>query len=274
MVQSKKNLTQLEEIVLAEIIGKTKEFIIAHPEIKLSAAQKQRFALARKKLGKGLPLAYVLGYKWFFGNKFAVNKSVLIPRPETEMLVELAIETARKTRPQIIVDVGTGSGAIIISLAKNLAAEKKQKTGFPKFLATDISKKALQIAKQNAKNLKTKIEFKKGNLVQPILKQLQDKGVMISANLPYLSAKELIQPTIKHEPKLALYGGRKADQKIEALIQQLAHINFSSATLILEINYNQAKTIKKLVEKYLEDYKQINVYKDLAGWDRIVKIIL
>src|ERR1700722_11651496 len=245
-----------EEIILAHIMGKNREFVIAHPDLKLSAKQKRAFELALKKLAKGLPLAYILGYRWFYGNKFAVSKNTLIPRPETEQIVELAITRAKRSQPEIIADIGTGTGAIIISLAKNIRSAKKP----IKFFGTDISDKALKIAAQNAKAQKAKIQFKRGNLAQPILSLLNNKNILITANLPYLSAKQLKEPTIKHEPRLALYGGKKAHQKIEGLIKQLAKINFARATILLEMNYDQGKTIKKLAEKYLEDFRTIQIH--------------
>lgn len=263
--------TMQEELILSNILGKPIEYVLSH-DIVLSAAQRRRFDLAMRRLRKGEPLAYILGYRWFFGNKFEVNKDVLIPRPETEQLVELAIMRAKKTKPQIIADIGTGSGAITISVAKNLSATKSLRG--TRFIATDISTKALAVAKKNAKNLKAKVLFKNGDLAKPILAAIKDKNILITANLPYLSKKQLREPSIKHEPKLALYGGNKAHQKIEQLTKQLATVNFASATILLEINYDQAKSVIKSAKKYLEDFQDIVIHKDLNGFDRIIEIIL
>ncbi len=265
-MRTKASKIEINEILLSEILRKPKEFIIAHLELRLTAAQRARLRKMQRQLQAGAPLAYVLGYQWFFGDKFIVNKNVLIPRPETEQLVQLALDYARKNRPEIIADIGTGSGAIIISLAKNLAPRKT------KFIAVDISPKTLAVAKLNAKSAKDlQIEFCKGSLVEPIAKKISGKNVLITANLPYLSTKELNEPTIKKEPKLALYGGKKSHQLIEKLINKLAQINFKETEILLEINYNQAGILKKIIKKYLPN-AQVRIYKDLAGRNRIVEI--
>ncbi|MBU6447773.1 peptide chain release factor N(5)-glutamine methyltransferase [Patescibacteria group bacterium] len=258
--------TQEEQIVLAHILGKSREFIIARPEIKLSAEQRRRFAEAQRKLSQGIPLAYILGYKWFYGRKFAVNKNVLIPRPETELLVELAAGAAKKLKPQIIADIGTGSGAIIISLKKKLTGVKI------KFLATDISGKALATAKANAKKLAVKnIAFKKGNLANPVLKHLAGKKIIVAANLPYLSSQQMKEPSIKFEPKIALYGGKKSTQKIAALLAQLSRAQFASAEIFLEADPSQMREIKKAAEKYFRS-PSVKIHRDLAGRNRVVQI--
>ena len=257
------NFNNAEEILLSAITGKSREFLIAHPEIKMTKSQLLKLSAGRKKLRAGYPLAYLLGYKWFFGTKFAVNKSVLIPRPETELLVEKALAAAKKLQPKMIIDVGTGSGAIIVSLRKNL------KSG--KFYGTDISVAALKVAKANAKKLK--IKFLRGNLLTPLFKTLQKnpKNILICANLPYLSKTELREPSIKHEPKLALYAGTKSTDKIVGLLQQIKKLRLSQSQIFLEIGYSQASEIKKLAKKYLPAAR-LKIYKDLSGFDRLVQI--
>lgn len=258
--------TREEQIVLAHILGKSLEFIIARPEIKLSAVQSRRFSVARKKLTQGVPLAYVVGYKWFYGRKFAVNKNVLIPRPETELLVRLAADAAKKVKAQIIADIGTGSGAIIVSLKKGLGAGKA------KFMATDISKKAIATAKANAKNLLAKnIVFKNGDLAKPILKQLAGKKAVIAANLPYLSSKQMKEPSIKYEPKLALYGGKDPSEKIKNLLEQLAGARLSVAEIFLEADPSQMREIKKAAEKYFRS-PYVKIHRDLSGRKRVAQI--
>lgn len=259
-------IAQEWQIILADILGKSREFIIAHPETELSPMQRRRFAAARQKLKQGVPLAYILGHRWFYGRKFKVSKDVLIPRPETELLVELAARTAKQFKPQIVADIGTGSGAIIISLRKELEKNKA------KFLATDISSKSLSIAKQNAKNLKAKpIVFKKGNLAGHILKDLKGKKIIVAANLPYLSKKQLKEPSIKYEPKLALFGGIDAAKKIKGLLKQLSGADFISAEVFIEADPGQMREIKKAAQKYFHS-PQIKIHRDLAGRSRIAQI--
>lgn len=254
----------MREVLIAEILGKTKEYVLAHPETKLSPAQKRKLKHMQRELSKGVPLAYVLSYKWFYNNKIFVNKSVLIPRPETETLVDLALTWAKQHKPKTIIDIGTGSGAIIVSLKRNLKTKAQ-------FFASDISKKALAVAKRNAKDLK--ISFKQGNLSTPfskLLKKNSDK-VLITANLPYLHPKQLAEKSISKEPRLALLGGKKGTEKILKLLKELSKFKLKNSLILLEINYDQAKTITVLINKLMPEVK-ITVHKDLALWDRIVQI--
>jgi len=254
----------MHEVLIAEILGKTKEYVLAHPEIKLSPVQKRKLKHMQTLLSKGVPLAYVLSYKWFYKNKILVNKHVLIPRPETESLVDLAITWAKQHKPKTIIDIGTGSGAIIVSLKRNLKTKAQ-------FLASDISKKALTVAKRNAKDLK--ISFKQGSLSVPFSKLLHknSKNILITANLPYLYPKQLSEKSISKEPKLALLGGKKGTEKISKLLKELSKFKLKNSLILLEINYDQAKTITTLINKLMPKAK-IRVHKDLALWDRIVEI--
>ena len=140
------------EILLSLALAKPKEYILAHPENKISPAQIKKYYSFVERRSTGEPIAYIAGKKEFFGLDFIVDKNVLIPRPETELLVEHAIEKILNTKygmPDTIIDVGTGSGNIIISIAKNLPIKNKTN-----FYAVDISKKSLEVAKKNAKKIK------------------------------------------------------------------------------------------------------------------------
>lgn len=268
------------EILVAAILHKSKEWTLAHPEIKLSSRQKQKLREMQKKLAHGEPLAYVLGYQWFHGEKFQVNPNVLIPRPETEILVDLASTWAKKYQPKIVADIGTGSGAIIISLAKEFTTNKNSRA---LFFCSDISLKALGTARRNAKKTlgqssTQRIKFVKGNLAAPFEKSLVSarfSNILLCANLPYLSKKELSEPSIKKEPRLALYGGTDSFKIIAKLIKQLASMQkkhksfFKNSALFLEINYDQSKIAKITIKKYLPQAR-IEIHKDLAGWPRVV----
>lgn len=256
-------MTSEQEAVLADILGKPKEFVIAHPEIKLNKAQQARFNLASRKLKSGWPLAYVLGYKWFCGCRFEVNRSVLIPRPETEQLVDLAARMIKDKRVKMVIDIGTGSGAIIVSLANSKG---------PVFYASDISARALAVAKKNARRIATdKIIFKKGSLLSPFKSIAGANNVLITANLPYISKKELKEPSIKFEPKLALYGGKKSHFKIEQLLKQLSELGLKKSYLILEINWDQEKILKQKIKKYLPN-ASIKVHKDFNNYSRFLEL--
>lgn len=275
----KKLPADTKEILLAEILGKSKEFILAHPDTKLTTGQKLKLKKMKQKLSEGLPLAYVLGYRWFRGEKFEVNKNVLIPRPETELLVDFASSWAKKHKPAIVADIGTGSGAIIISLAKVL------KNSRASFFGVDISLKALENAKRNAKSIlgeksATSLKFIKGNLAELLEKSFVSarfSNILLCANLPYLSKKELREPSIQSEPQLALYGGKNSFNLIASLIKQLGRMqkeyksNFKNSAIFLEINYNQPGVAKRTIKKFLPEAR-IEIYKDLAGWPRVAAV--
>jgi len=184
-------------ILLSFITKKKKEFILAHPELKIKRNLSKKFYSLINLRKKHYPLAYILSKKEFFKYNFFVNEDVLIPRPETEKIVEMALKYIKdKNKKYKILDLGTGSGCIAISLAKELT---KNKINF-EILATDISKKALTIAKINKKRLKAKnIKFVKSNLFEKI----NEKFDLILANLPYLKEKE-IKNELLFEPKIAL----------------------------------------------------------------------
>jgi release factor glutamine methyltransferase len=180
------------DLIVGDVMKKPREFVMTHPEFKLSKVQglKIKSLIARRM--KHEPIAYILGHKEFFGLDFKVTPDTLIPRPETELLVEEVLKLAPKNRK--IMDIGTGSGNIIISLAKNLPEKNN-------FVAIDISKKALTIARHNAKLHKVdkKIKFLHGNLLDPIIKNRSmfhaPCSMIILANLPYLS-KEIYSATL------------------------------------------------------------------------------
>lgn len=266
-----------EILLLAHVLKKPKEFIIARDRINVGTAQLRRYNKLKLLLAKGWPLAYLVGEKWFCGSKFRVNKNVLIPRPETEMLVELAAEFAVRHSPQIILDIGTGCGAIIVSVKKlfskmsalRLSARK------PAFIGSDISSKALNIARQNAASILGKnhgIKFVRASLLAGLENLCKNKDkIMIIANLPYLSKEQAWAENIKKEPKQALYGGKKPYGKIVMLIQQASALPAQKIAMFLEINYNQAKILQKKIKKLMPESKT-EIYKDLAGHNRIIKI--
>lgn len=253
------------ELLLQKTTNKNKEYLYTYPDKQLTTKQLVKFKQLFKRRQKGEPIAYILGYQEFFNLKFKVNKNVLIPRPETEIIIEEVIKYS-KNKKLNFADIGVGSGAIIIALAKNT------KNG--KFYGTDISSKALNIAKQNAKKHKVKITFFKGNLLKP-LKDI--KIDIITANLPYLDkAEKNLLPSsdtrgLQFEPRIAWDGGDDGLKYYKEFFSQIKKINLKPKAIFLEIGHSQAKKIKKLAKKALSQYK-FKVKKDLCGFDRIVII--
>ena len=270
------------EILLSFVIKKPKEFLYAHPEKKITAAQFLKFKKLITRRARHEPVAYITGHKFFYGLDFFVDKNVLIPRPETETLVLAAIN--RKSNRHII-DVGTGSGAIAISLAKNLPNAK--------IFATEISPNAFSIARKNALHHKTKINFLRGDLLEPLMTILSRNSsreaalkarpygryskLIIVANLPYLTTRQWqkTQPEIKkYEPRLALDGGPDGLKYYKRLLQQIKLLitRYSLlVTSIIEIDPSQKKSITKIIKRHFPAAK-IEIKKDLARRDRVVII--
>ncbi|MCX6786082.1 MAG: peptide chain release factor N(5)-glutamine methyltransferase [Candidatus Komeilibacteria bacterium] len=197
------------EILLSLTLKQNKEFLYAKPEFKLNLLQKIRFFYFTNKRLKNWPIAYLTHHKEFYGYNFYVNKHVLTPRPETEGIIDLAIEEIKKcymlhATCYTICDIGTGSGCIIITLISELQKNNYNLDNF-KFYATDISGAALRVAKKNARlqQVEKHIEFLHGDLLKPLQAKTID---LILANLPYLELTDLNEPSIKKEPKLALLG--------------------------------------------------------------------
>lgn len=279
------------ELIIASVIGRPREFVLTYPEHKFTKNQelKTNNFIARRRRGE--PLAYILGKKEFYGLEFKVNKNVLIPRPETEMLVELAScnikhETYNNKKNELmVVDVGTGSGNIIISLVKNLI-NSSSVIRHPSFYAIDISSKALTIARQNAKNhkLTEKITFLKGNLLEPIIKNCSmfhaPCSMIIVANLPYLSYKiynSAPKDVKKYEPQSALLSNQNGLFHYCKLLKQITEIKKNCSMLhvacFMEISPEQKNPIKKAILTAFPGC-HLTFFKDLAGKFRVVRIEL
>ncbi|OGH88796.1 MAG: hypothetical protein A3J93_01765 [Candidatus Magasanikbacteria bacterium RIFOXYC2_FULL_42_28] len=292
------------DLILADAINQPREFIITHPEFRPNPWQLLKIYINLSRRNNDVPIAYITGHKEFFGLDFFVNKNVLVPRPDTEILVETAISlisnifksqnlsvipTAKEEslsgspHPITLIDVGTGSGCIPIAINKTLqqlnTATNKQ-TGITTH-AIDISHRALRVVKKNAKKHNVKINFHQGNLIEPIAKSsifsLQS-SLIITANLPYLTQSQFDnEQSIKKEPKLALVADNQNGLSLyEKLLTQLKSSIFnlqSSITLLLEIDPSQTTDIRTLVKNIFPS-AQIEIKKDLAGLDRVVIIQL
>ncbi len=266
-ILQKSSLPQKEvEILLSFLLKKSREYLLTHPETEISKNVYKEFKKLEKKRLANWSIAVLIGQKEFYGLDFKVNKHVLVPRPETEMIIDEIAQLMVKE--PLIIDLGTGSGAIITSLAKNI------KLNGAKFMAVDISASALKIAKENAKfnGVNKKIKFYKGNLLLPILKSLTGQNLIIAANLPYLTKEQITNsPSIKREPRLALDGGKDGLKYYQTLFKQLKKVNYKSLYLFLEIDPGQTKKIKQLATPFFPG-SSLEIKKDLAGLNRFVII--
>lgn len=245
-------------VLLAFVVKKPKLFIYAYGEKNLTTKQRSTFLKLIKRRAKYEPVAYLIGKKEFYGRDFIVNHSVLIPRPETELIIDIAKTIATDT----IIDVGTGSGAIAITLAKEL---------HKRIIAIDSSTKALAVAKQNARHHHANVQFLRGNLLEPIKKVKKLKAVLIVANLPYLPTehtKILSVDIKKYEPRLALMGGTDGLKYYYQLLKQICKLSATQWTLVAEIDALQEKSFTQIAKKILPTADLI-FKKDLAGYIRV-----
>jgi release factor glutamine methyltransferase len=253
------------QLVLGEVFGVDRAYLLAHPEQELTAEQAHQFYVYVDRLVAGEPLPYILGRRAFYDREFAVTPAVLIPRPETELLLEQALSFVNAHPESAVVDVGTGSGA----LAVTLAALCPQATVY----ATDISPEALTVARQNAQTHGANVAFFHGNLLEPLVEQ-NIKVDVLMANLPYIVSGDLPDLAVsRYEPRLALDGGSDGLDLIRALLQQAPTVCNPVALMLLEIGAEQGKAVLELAHELLK-LRSAEVLKDYAGHDRIVQITI
>lgn len=223
--------------ILAFVLRKSEAYILANFDYQFSLANHKRILKMINLRKKNYPLAYLKQEAFFYHLKLKVNEDVLIPRPATEKIVDLIMEEDLKREQQCFLDIGCGSGAIIIALADLL-----RKYRLYSFNALDISQKALQIAKLNSRRYHLKINFKQSDLLNNFQLDKQERKI-ITANLPYLNQADLKEDSIKYEPKLALLADDNGLALYKKLIIQLKDYNNLKA--YLEIKPEQEAEIKK-----------------------------
>lgn len=258
------------EWLLCHVLQISKAGLYSNPERALSSAEVRKLQhLVWRRLHHE-PMAYILECCQFYGIDFYVDGRVLIPRPETELLVEEAIQFARHDFPlgrqPTIADIGTGSGAIAVSLALALPQAV--------IYATDISASALQVARTNCERHKVdgRITLLCGNLLQPLPKPVD----MIVANLPYVRSCDLTtlsQEITEFEPTTALAGGEDGLGMIRCLLNQLQGRLYPGGCLLLEVGQGQAEAVRSLANNYLPQANTKSI-ADLGGIDRAIKVML
>jgi release factor glutamine methyltransferase len=224
---------------------------------------------------RGEPVAYITGRKEFYGLEFFVNQNVLIPRPETELIVEQVLDTLKKYKRRFtLLDIGTGSGCIPISILKQKEAANKIDEAF----ANDISKEAIKIARINSKHngVYKKIKFINSDFAKAIRRISKEKNIIITANLPYISEKnyQKLKMGVKDfEPKIALVAPDKGLFLIKKMIEDITatEIIFNNYFIFIEADPAQMIPLENFARKKIRDC-QIEVFKDLRNKKRIMKI--
>jgi len=243
------------ELILSNVLNKKRESLLTSENYKISKKKIDKFYFLIKRRLNNEPLAYIFNKKPFWNTIFFVNKNTLIPRPETELLVEKLVQHYKKKNP-FILDVGTGSGCILISLLEEIKSAKG--------IGVDISKKAIDIASKNAKNSKvlSRIKFMKKSISEKFI----DKFDLIVSNPPYICTQEIakLSKDIKNfEPKIALNGGKDGLDVIKKLIYKARNILKIKGLLAIEIGNGQYKKVSQILrnsgfkEKLLiKDYRE------------------
>jgi len=248
--------------ILQHTLKKSKEYTIIYDKKEVTKAQRDEYVRNIKRLISGEPLQYITGVQEFMKINFIVTKDVLIPQPDTEILVEEVIKIANKIENPLILDLCTGSGAIAVALAKNIPN--------PRIVATDISKKALEIARHNAKlnGVMDNIDFMESNLFDKIKNIKFD---IIVSNPPYIETNVIptLPKDVRQEPIIALDGGKDGLDFYRKIYDKGHEYLNKEGYLCVEIGYNQRESVKKIIEK---QQKYINTYcrKDLCENDRVI----
>jgi release factor glutamine methyltransferase len=240
-----------EETLLCHVLNCTRAFLHTWPEKVLTEKDIEAYVKLANRHKQGEPLAYILGHAHFWDHEFLVNVHTLIPRPETEILIETLLSILPDF-PLKIVDVGTGSGII----ACTLSLERKQWEIF----ATDISPEALAVAQENAKRLNAKVQFLQGDFLSPLNAEVD----VIVSNPPYIAQNDPHLKDLQHEPQGALVSGETGLEAFEKIISQSQHHLKSGGVLAFEHGYDQ--DLKNIMQSYFRD---IITVRDLAGHPRV-----
>ncbi len=276
------------EILLSWVLNKNREFILASPEKEVSPEKLSFLKKLLKERKNQTPIAYLTSFKNFYGRNFFVSPDCLIPRPETELLIEKTLEYCHKeiypSKKTFIWDLGTGSGCILITLIKELL--KNPRFSVFNFLGTDVSSEALKIAQKNQKNIvpEKKIDFLEADLLNFVdenySKDLKNAQLVLAANLPYLS-KEIYENCPKSvrnfEPQKALFAEKAGLELYFKLLKQIKTKKIASTTWSLYLIFEISPEQKPLLEKKLKEIFPEAKYKfskDLAQKWRFIEILL
>ncbi|MCC7201337.1 MAG: peptide chain release factor N(5)-glutamine methyltransferase [Nitrospirae bacterium] len=257
------------EYILAQILGCRRNDLLIYPDRILTQPQIEQFNASIERRGRREPLQYITGEVEFRGLMFKVNADVLIPRPETELLVDEVVNIINK-KTVTVLDLCTGSGCIAVSIAKELTEGS--------VYAVDISEGAVTVARENAlrNQVEERITFLTGDLFRATDKiNLKGRIDIIVSNPPYVSAEEMeeLQPEIRdYEPASALFGGEDGLDFYRSIIRESPLYLAPGGSVILEMGYGQAGRIRELFDRE-ERFRNIRIEKDLAGIERIIMAI-
>ena len=261
------------QVLLTHALKVERSILYAYPEREVTFEQAGRFFQLIERRKSGEPIAYLIGHREFYGHDFLVDKRVLIPRPETEVLEEVPLAAIQQKivsgQIPVVADIGTGSGAIPVTIAL-------EETRLPYLYACDISTDALQVARLNCQyhHVETRVRLLQGNLLAPLPESVD----ILTANLPYVGTEEMdmLSPEVKmYEPPQALFSGPQGLDLLRRFCRDAARPGILNphAIILLEIGYSQRKLLSQLLHQ-LWPQAQVDYRKDYADWDRLVQISL
>ncbi len=246
------------QLIIMEVMGISRVKLLTYPEMEISDKEYSEIQKMTELRLKDMPIQYILGHCEFMGMEFMVNENTLIPRGDTEILVEQAIATINDSGFNSVLDIGTGSGAIAVSIAKYTKAN---------VTAVDISKGAIETAIKNAKNNNVCVNFIESDLFENV----EGSFDVIVSNPPYIETEiisTLDEQVKNYEPLMALDGGEDGLIFYKKIVQNCHKYINDGGYIMFEIGYNQGKELTEILES--ADFCHIQVKKDLAGLDRLV----
>ncbi len=247
------------QLLLGAVLRRGREWLHAHSDRALHPAEWDAYRQLIAARCEGVPTQYLRGVQEFYGLEFRVTPDVLIPRPETEHLVQAAIERIRPG--DRVIDIGTGSGAVAVAVAKNIAEVKMS--------ASDISAAALRVARENARRLGANVRFFVADLDRGVLPQAVDA---VLCNPPYVPLRDIggMQRELRREPSLALFGGEDGCEVYRRLAPGAARIVKPGGWLIMELGYNSQAAVEALLRA--PEWQTPEFHRDMAGLDRVVSV--
>ncbi len=257
------------QVILASVLSVDRSWLFAHHDYHLDETETERYADLIVRRVRGEPVAYLIGRKEFYGLDLAVDQRVLIPRPETELLVDVVLRFIGLygQRAIRVADIGTGSGAIALAIADNCRHAV--------LYATDLSDAALSVARRNIEQHDrfNQVRLLQGDLLEPLYEQVD----IIVANLPYINRRDYtaLEPTVRDfEPKLALEAGDDGLDAIRRLLKNAPNYLRPNGMIFLEIAYDQGAAVLELIEDLIPLAQDVDLRQDFAGLDRIITIVM
>ena len=245
------------EILLGRAIDMPRSYLFAHPEDELDDTTRSRFEDALRRREDGVPMAYITGIREFWSHEFAVSPATLVPRPETEMLVDLALSEIPRDATWQVLDLGTGSGAIAVSIA--CERPRCEITG------VDVSEEALAVARQNARaHASGNVIFECGSWTGPVRGRIFD---LVVSNPPYVRSDDEALAALEHEPLSALAAGDDGLDAIRVIAADCPDVLVAGGLLAIEHGFDQADEVRSLLEN--RGWTDVRCHNDLAGLPRV-----